>query len=70
MKKFSTIIQYVTLAKNGTFVSINETPVTGYCEDRNDAIRRASDVGQAIARSANDSDLRIFYRIVELKIGA
>ena len=70
MKKFSTTVQYITLAKNGTFVSIDETPVTGYCEDRNDAIRRASDVGQAISRSANDSDLRIFYRIVDLKIGA
>lgn len=70
MKKFSATVQYVTLTKNGTFVSINETPVTGYCKDRNDAVRRASDVGQAISRSANNTDLRIFYRIIELEIGA
>ena len=70
MKKFSATVQYVTLTKNGTFIGIDETPVTGYCEDHNDAVRRASDVGQAIARSANDTDLRIFYRIIGLKIGA
>lgn len=70
MKKFSAIVQYVTLTTNGTLVGVDETPVTGYCEDRNDAIRKASDVGQAITRSANNTDLRIFYRVVELEIGA
>jgi hypothetical protein len=70
MKKFSATVQYVTLTTNGALVGIDQTPVTGYCEDRNDAIRKASDVGQAISRSTNNTDLKIFYRIVGLEIGA
>ena len=67
MKKFSAKVQYATITKGDcTVTTIDETPVTVYGEDRNEAIRKACDVGQAIARSANDTNFSIFFRIVDV----
>ena len=67
MKKFSAKIQYVTIARgNCTVTAIEETPVTVCGEDRNEAIRKACDVGQAIARSANDTNFGIFFRLIDV----
>lgn len=70
MKKFTASVQYVTI-KNGSVVDINESPVIVYARDRTEVIHKACDVGQAIARAANNSNVNIFFRIVDItEIGA
>lgn len=65
MKKFSANVQYVTI-KDNSVIDIAESAITVYGKDRGEAICRACDVGQAIARAANNSAVSIFYRIVDL----
>ena len=71
MNKFSAFVQYITVTPNCAILAVEETPVVVYAEDRNDAIRKACDVGQAIARSAKDTKINIFFRIINIEeIGA
>ena len=71
MNKFSASVQYVTITTDCVVLAVKESPVVVYAEDRNDAIRKACDVGQAIARSASGTKINIFFRIINIKeIGA
>jgi len=71
MNKFSASVQYATITTDRVILAVEEVPVVVYAEDRNDAIRKACDVGQAIARSANGTEINIFFRIINIEeIGA
>lgn len=67
MNKFSASVQYVTITTDCVILATEEVPIVVYAEDRNDAIRKACDVGQAIARSANDTKFNIFFRIIDIE---
>ena len=67
MNKFSAFVQSITITTDCTVLSVEKTPVVVYAEDRNDAIRKACDVGQAIARSASGTNINIFFRIIDIE---
>jgi hypothetical protein len=71
MNKFSVFVQYVTITTDCVVLAVEKVPIVVYAEDRNGAIRKACDVGQAIARSANGTKFNIFFRIIDIEeIGA
>ena len=72
MKKFSGLVNYVTLKRNDcSVVATNDFPVSVYAEDRTEAVSKMADVGQAVARSTNNTDFAVFYRVINIEeIGA
>lgn len=72
MKKFSGLVNYVTLKYSDcSVVATNDFPVSVYAEDRTEAVSKMADVGQAVARSANNTDFAVFYRVINIEeIGA
>ena len=74
MKKFSLVLDVITMTKDNHVLSHEKIPVSVFAEDRGSALLAGLDVGQALARSSNASngEIAIFFRVIGLteEIGA
>ena len=69
MKMFSATIEAITMDKDGNNIIRTETQTIVPANSRGEAIAVACDMGQAMARSANNSDgnLALYFRITNVE---
>lgn len=68
MKKYSATIDSITINQAGEIKKTDELVVSVLGNDYPEAVKAALDIGQAYARSANNSDgkLGIFFRVINV----
>lgn len=68
MKKFIATVDLITINNEKEVVDAQQVNVEVYGKDRQTAILNICDVGQSIARFANESNgrLAIYYRVIDV----